>query len=384
MLSFRIAIRFLKSGKLQSTLIIIGIAVAISVQLFVGLIINSLQADLIKSTTGRTPHITITSALENITIRRWDNIVQEVSQVPSVSAVSASVSSNAFVLKGDSTEPVLIRGFNLDTADPIYKITGAIYEGGPYGLRSEVLVGKELAEDLDYHVGDSITIRIPSGSESSYTIAGLYDFGTASINKSWIITRVETAQKIFGYGSRVTSIDITVNDLFQADIIAGQIARILNNPDIKIDNWKDQNKELLSALESQSLSSYMIQVFIMVSVVIAIASILAITVFQKSRQIGILKAMGIKDRTASFIFLYEGLILGFIGSLVGIVFGLGLLYGFTTFAVNASGEMMFTFQPDFVFITRSWIIAVAASTLAGVIPARRSLRLNPADVIREG
>ncbi|MEJ2739917.1 MAG: ABC transporter permease, partial [Dehalococcoidia bacterium] len=177
MLSFRIAVRFLRSGKLQTVLITIGIAVAISVQLFVGLLIESLQDGLVESTTGRTPHITITSALENITIRRWENIVESVQQVAAVDAVSASVSSNAFVVKGDSTEPVLVRGFDLDTADPIYKINESIYAGNAYQSRSEVLIGKELAEDLDYEVGDSITVSTPSGVESVYSIAGLYDFG---------------------------------------------------------------------------------------------------------------------------------------------------------------------------------------------------------------
>jgi lipoprotein-releasing system permease protein len=384
MLSFRIAVRFLKSGRLQTVLITIGIAVAISVQLFVGLLIESLQDGLVESTTGRTPHITITSALENITIRRWENIVESVEQVATVDAVSASVSSNAFVMKGDSTEPVLIRGFDLDTADSIYKINESIYDGNAYQSRSEVLVGKELAEELDYEVGDSITVSTPSGVESIYSIAGLYDFGVASINKSWVITRVETAQKIFGFGGRVTSIDITVEDLFQADVIARQIERTIYNDDVTVDNWKDQNQELLSALESQSLSSYMIQIFILVSVVIAIASILAITVFQKSRQIGILKAMGIRDRAASLIFLYEGLLLGFIGSLLGIALGLGLLYAFTTFSSTGTGESVITFRFDYLFILRSWIIALAASILAGIIPARKSLKLNPIDVIREG
>jgi lipoprotein-releasing system permease protein len=384
MLSFRIAVRFLKSGRLQTVLITIGIAVAISVQLFVGLLINSLQEGLVESTTGRTPHITVTSALENVTIRRWETIVQEVRQFPSVDAVSASVSSNAFVMKGDSTEPVLVRGFDIDTADPIYKITESIYEGSVYESRSEVLVGKELAEKLDYSTGDSITVSTPSGTESTYTITGLYDFGVASINRSWIITRVETAQKIFGFGGRVTSIDITVKDLFQADVVAGQIERTLSNVNVKVENWKDQNQELLSALESQSLSSYMIQIFILVSVVIAIASILAITVFQKSRQIGILKAMGIKDRAASFIFLYEGLLLGFTGSLLGIALGLGLLYAFTIFATTGTGDSVITFRFDILFVARSWVIALAASILAGIIPARKSLKLNPIDVIREG
>jgi lipoprotein-releasing system permease protein len=103
---------------------------------------------------------------------------------------------------------------------------------------------------------------------------------------------------------------------------------MLNNSGITVDNWKNQNEQLLSGLQGQSISSLMIQIFIVVAVVIAIASILAITVFQKSRQLGILKAMGIKDRSASLIFIFEGLIIGLIGATIGVGLGIGLFYGF--------------------------------------------------------
>lgn len=99
---------------------------------------------------------------------------------------------------------------------------------------------------------------------------------------------------------------MTVADPFEADAVSEQVRSLLRDDNVSITNWKDENEQLLSGLQGQSISSLMIQIFIIVSVVIAIAAILAITVFQKSRQLGILKAMGIKDRAASLIFIYEG------------------------------------------------------------------------------
>ena len=119
------------------------------------------------------------------------------------------------------------------------------------------------------------------------------------------------------------------------------------------------------------------------SVVIAIASILAITVLQKSRQIGILKAIGIKDVTASFIFIHQGFIIGVIGSIVGICLGLGLLFAFDRFTGNQETGSIIELYIEYGFILRSWIIVIAASTLAGIIPARKSLQLDPVEVIRE-
>ena len=177
---------------------------------------------------------------------------------------------------------------------------------------------------------------------------------------------------------------MTVEDIFQADTIAAHLKADLNNSNLKIDNWKAQNSQLLSGLEGQSLSSLMIQIFIIVSVVIAIASILAITVFQKSRQLGILKAMGIKDRAASLIFIFEGSIIGLAGATIGVILGLGLIYGFALGTAKPGTPALIELFIDYQFIAISWLIAVAAAVLAALIPARRSLRLNPIDVIREG
>jgi lipoprotein-releasing system permease protein len=128
----------------------------------------------------------------------------------------------------------------------------------------------------------------------------------------------------------------------------------------------------------------MIQIFIIVSVVIAIAAILAITVFQKSRQLGILKAMGIKDRAASLIFIFEGLLIGLAGSVIGVGLGLGLLYGFSVGTTKPGELPVIDLYIDYKFVALSWGISILASVIAALIPARRSLRLNPIDVIREG
>ena len=132
------------------------------------------------------------------------------------------------------------------------------------------------------------------------------------------------------------------------------------------------------------MSSIIIQAVIILSVVIAISSVLAITVLQKSREIGILKAMGIKDLQASLIFIYQGLLVGLLGSTLGIMLGLGLLYSFNTFTIRPDGSSLVDLYIDYNFIVRSWLIALLASTVAGILPARRSQQLTPVEVIREG
>lgn len=384
MLAFKIAVKFLTHGRTQSILILVGIAIAISIQIFVGLLIDSLQRTIVNRTIGNSPHVTISSSTDVSTIRGWEKIINEVEQTRQVKAFSPSATGNAFVRKDNSNLPVLIRGFPFPAADMIYDIGNAIYDGREYSTRGEVLLGRELGEELELDVGDKIVLSLPRGGTVTLTVSGFYDLGVASINKTWLFTHLDTAQKIFDFSDRVTSIEMAVKDVFQADIFASQLKQKLNNDDIVIENWKDQNEELLSGLEGQRISSAIIQIVIIASVVIAIASVLAISVLQKSREIGILKAMGINDFNASLIFLYEGFLLGIVGSLVGVILGIGLLYAFITFTTSPGARPIIDLYFDYGFVMRSWLIVIIAATVAGLIPARKSLKLNPVDVIREG
>ena len=384
MIAFKIAVKFLTHGRTQSILILVGIAIAISIQIFVGLLIDSLQRTIVNRTIGNSPHVTISSSTDVSTIRSWEKIINEVEQTRQVKAFSPSATGNAFVRKDNSNLPVLIRGFPFPAADMIYDIGSAIYDGREYSTRGEVLLGRELGEELGLDVGDKIVLSLPRGGTVTLTVSGFYDLGVASINKTWLFTHLDTAQEIFDFSDRVTSIEMAVKDVFQADIVASQLEQKLNNDDIVIENWKGQNEELLSGLEGQRISSAIIQIVIIASVVIAIASVLAISVLQKSREIGILKAMGINDFNASLIFLYEGFLLGIVGSLVGVILGIGLLYAFITFTTSPGARPIIDLYFDYGFVMRSWLIVIIAATVAGVIPARKSLKLNPVDVIREG
>ena len=384
MLPFKIALRFLTHGKMQTILIVVGIAVAVSIQIFVGLLINSLQQTLVDRTIGNSPQISITPANDVPTIRDWRRYSEIIERLGATKAIAASASANAFVQDGNNQLPVLARGFAFEKADQIYHISNAIYEGKPYRSPREALIGRELRDELELKVGDALTIVTPSGFESSFTISGFYDLGVANINKTWVITNLQTVQQIFDLGNRATSIELSINDVFQANSIAAQLRRILDSRDIKIESWQEQNRELLSGLQGQQASSIVIQVVIIISMISGIASVLVISVFQKSRELGILKAMGIKDAAASLIFIYEGFLIGLIGSIIGILLGLGLLLSFNAFNVNAAGKPLVDLYIDYDFILLSWLIVVVCATLAAIIPARKSLQLNPIDVIREG
>ncbi|KLE14787.1 ABC transporter permease [Clostridium sp. C8] len=383
-LPFKIAVRFLKSSKGQTTLIALGIAVGVSVQIFIGSLIQGLQKSLINKTIGNSSQVTISSNTEDKFIKDYSKIIDKIKTSDS-RIINISVASDvpALVNEDEKNYSVLVRGMNIEDSDKIYNIKKRIYEGREPKSELETIIGKELQQELGAKIGDKLQIITNSGEINELTITGFYNLNVASINKSWMITTLETSQRIFSLDNRITGIEMQVNEVFKADEIASKLIPTLDN-NFKVDNWKAQNAELLSGLNGQSISSIMIQVFVLISVSLAIASILAITVIQKSKQIGILKAMGIKDRSASLIFLFQGLLLGVMGAILGVLLGLLLGVVFTKFALNPDGTPVVDLYIDYGFIALSAIIALISATVASLIPAKRSSKLNPIEVIRNG
>ncbi|NMA23928.1 MAG: ABC transporter permease, partial [Spirochaetales bacterium] len=242
----------------------------------------------------------------------------------------------------------------------------------------------DLVEEIGISIGEEISITTPERNTVDLKLVGIYDFKVASLNKSWIITEINTSEQVFDKENKVSSIETQIKQVFDADIIAEELLTDIKANGLGVLNWKAQNEELLSGLTGQSASSYMIQVFVLLAVLLGITSVLAISVVQKSKQLGILKAMGIKDKDASLIFLLQGLILGVIGAILGTALGLGLTFVFSNFVKNPDGTPLVPFYLDYTFILISVIIAIVASTIAAFVPARKSSKLNPIEVIKNG
>lgn len=389
----KVAIRFLMSNKMQTLFIILGIAIGVSVQVFIGTLIDGLQKSLVNKTVNNSPQITVSSTKDDKTIEGWEKKLIQIKESDSrIKNVSPSIEGSAFIKEDNKSYPVLFRGFNLDESDKIYNIKNRIYEGNWITLRDieanrrKILIGRELNEDLKKQVGDIIKITTPTGKSEEFVISGFYDLEVSSINKLWIITDLNTVQDILGYDKKITSIEAQINteDIFKADSISKNVKYNLNSDEVKVENWKEQNKQLLSGLSGQSTSSYMIQFFVIVSVILAIASILAITVIQKSKEIGILKAMGIKNGPASRIFLFQGVILGIFGAILGISFGIGLTAMFTKFALDSDGNPIVQLYINYKFVVFSAVLAIGASSMAALIPAKKSAKLDPIEVIKNG
>ena len=381
-LSLSIARRFLSFSKGQTILIILGIAVGISVQIFIGLLIQGLQDSLVNRTIGTSPHISIVSENKGAAFEVSDQLFNRLTEDDRLIHIGRTADGAVFALSDNENESALLRGFD-DDLNVLYQLENALVDGRLATKANEVIVGKSLLENLDVSIDDSITLQTLSGKTLEVKIVGTFDLGVSAVNESWIVAQADLTQNLFDLGSTYTGVEMQVKDVFAADTIAQDLSPNVTDG-LKIVDWKTQNQALLSGLNGQSISTYMIQLFVLVSVVLGISSVLAITVLQKSRQIGILKAMGINDGQASLIFIFQGLILGIFGGILGIGLGVGLLQMFTTFAKNPDGTPLIPITFDMAFIAFSGSVAVLSALIASIIPAQKSKKLSPIEVIRNG
>lgn len=383
-LAFSIANRFLASSKGQTSLIVIGIMIGVAVQVFIGSLIDGLQTSLVDRTIGSSAQITLVDEGSENYFSENEDLLIELREDERLTAVSPVINGNGFIVEDEATYPVLMRGFEFEAAENIYNFTDSLVEGALPEAEGEVLIGTNLAEELALGLGETFEFTTPAGEIVEEEIVGIFDLGVASLNESWLVSEMNNVQTMFDEKDNISAIEMQVEDVFAADTIAGEIEEDVADLGLETSNWKEENEQLLSGLSGQSVSSYMIQVFVLVAVLLGIASVLAISAVQKSKQLGILKAMGIKDRTAGLVFLFQGFILGTVGSIVGAALGVGLMYGFSTFVKNPDGSSLVPFYVDFQFIGLSVLIAIVASTIAAFIPAKNSSRLNPIEVIQNG
>lgn len=383
LISSKIAVKFLKYSKLQTLLIITGIAVGVSVQIFIGLLSSGLEGTLINRIAGNSPQITVYSTKGSIT--DWQDKTDKIINLDkNVTYVAPTISSNVFVKLQNGKPLIQLRGFQSKDFEKLYHIEGKICDGQIYNSSRQAVIGIDLKKKLGLKVGDSINLVTIGGKEISFTISGFFDIGSSGPNGSWIVANLKDVQNLCDSKGNVTSIEIAVNDLYNADVEDFKIKKILNDSNLNIQNWKDQNQFLSSALIGEKICTLIIQFFVMFAAVLSIINILGMSVMQKYRQIGILKAMGLKDRKASGVFLIQAFILGIIGTGLGLVFTKLYIMAFNRYIVNPQGMPLVTIIINHRFILISCIIDIIAATFGAVLPFINAYKLDPVEVIKNG
>ncbi|MEF8729037.1 MAG: FtsX-like permease family protein [Accumulibacter sp.] len=398
----RVAVRFLREGRMQTVLIIVGVAAGVAVVAYISALISGLQRNTLEKTLGAQAHLSV-SARDDVvipareplpgsaalvqtqprvqrprSIGNWQSLVPVLEATPLVAAVSPMVSGAGLAQRGEATKSIALMGVDLDRYDRIVHLRSKVVQGEARLGPGEGIIGRELADDLAVRIGDRISL-VTGSSSDSLRVTALVDLGVRELNRRTVIVPLRAAQSLVGLPGGATGIDLALTDVWAAKTLAAELAQRLP---YKVESWQEANAQLVSALNAQSVSTALIRSVVMVVVVLGIASVLVVSVVQKQREIGILRAIGATRGQMLRVFLLQGAIVGAVGSLLGVLLATGLIKAFTTFVRGSDGLPLFAISlpPGLALAIAG--IATLCGVLAAVAPARRAAALDPAQAIR--
>ena len=402
----RVALRFLREGHMQTLLIIVGVAAGVAVIAYVSALINGLQSNTLAKTLGAQAHISLRAPDDLVTpaalpvagaavltetqpraqrlrsVANWQALVPLLERLPEVVGVSPMVSGSGLALRGEASQAIALMGVDLDRYDRVVGLRSKVVSGSPRLLPGEAIVGRELAQDLGVRVGDRLTVQTGSASgtvSDSVRVTALVDLGVKDLNRRTVIVPLRAAQSLLALPGGATQLDLTLKDVW----VAQTLARALQGQfPYKIESWQESNAQLVSALNAQSISTSIIRGVVLAVVVLGIASVLVVSVVQKGREIGILRAMGATRGQVLRVFLVQGAVVGVLGSVLGLLLAVALIWVFTHFVRGSDGLPLFSIALPPAMALQVALIASVCGVLAAVAPARRAAALDPAQAIR--
>ncbi|MCL4185329.1 MAG: ABC transporter permease [Burkholderiaceae bacterium] len=395
-----VALRYLREGRMQTVLILSGVVGGVAVIVFLTHLITQLQASIIERTLGSQAHIVLRPP-EEVTLRslpagstaaivqpraqrlrsvdQWEAVMALAAATPGVVAVSPVVSGAGFAMRGTASRAIALNGVDPERYRRIVTIDRYLVAGRFTLAGTDAVIGTELAKDLGVTVGDRIRVLTPEGRDDLLTIVGLFDIGNRDLNRRWVFVSVKLAQSLLDLAGGVSNIDLTVDDIFGANAVGD---RLRAQTGLQVDSWMQTNAQLLSALRNQSVSNGLIRGFVVAIVAVGIASVLVVSVVQKQREIGILRAMGASPGRIMTVFLLQGALYGLVGSGLGAGLAAGLMHLFARIYRNADGSPLFVADLDATIVLWACAIAIAVGLAAAVLPARRAARMDPVQAIR--
>jgi lipoprotein-releasing system permease protein len=399
-----VALRFLREGRMQTLLIVAGVTIGVAVIIALSSLIAALQASLVARTLGTQAHITIRPAEEEAqpvldrsatavaarvekraqrlrSIDQWEAILVAAERAPGVVAASPMVAGDAFATRGNAAESVALQGVEAERYRRIVDIDSRLVAGQFRLSGTDAVIGIELAGRLGLGVGDKLRLSTARGRDDVVTVVGVFDVGNKDLNRRWVFVPLKLAQNLQDLPGGVSTIDLTVREVFGAEAVAQALEA---RSGLDVESWMARNAQLLQALDNQRMTNRLIRIFVVLIVALGIASVLVVSVVQKQKEIGILRAMGTSPQRVMRIFLIQGGVVGLGGSALGAGLGAGLLWLFSRYMTNADGTPLFTFAIDVQLFAAAIALAIVTGLAAAVAPARRASKLDPVAAIRYG
>ena len=411
-LELHIAWRYLRSRRgskllsLISTIAIAGVIVGVSALIVIIGVMNGLQKDLREKILIGSPDVRVLTYGEELSMSRWESVLNTVTGMEGVVAAAPFVHTQAGVSKGSTyAEGAYVMGI-VPAAPGLEPVTSIrqTASAGDFTFRdlsgsvNGVVLGSRLAQRLNIILSDSVTLMslgsarvspvtgMPTPTIRRYEVTGIFETGMYEYDNAYVIMPLAAAQELAQLGESVTGIEVKTEDRWAAPGVARAIADTLGFP-YRTDDWQQQNSSLFQALKLEKFGMTVILLLIVIVAAFNIVSTLTMVVTDKTREIGILKTMGMPARSIRRIFFTQGLVIGLVGTLTGLMIGLAA-------AVAVDRYRLIPLDPAVYFIdhlpveTRVLDVALivlaslAIAALATLYPARQAARLYPVEAIR--
>lgn len=369
---------------LISLISVLGIAVGVMALIVVISVMNGFDKELRQKIVSVNPHIYIEKddGIDNL-----EEVLAKTRDTKEVLAASGFINGQALFKVDEAVVGVLLRGVDPQGERKVSQIQSYLVGGTLDLAQGEIVVGQELAKKFYLDVGDEIVIISPSdGKKFKFQVSGIFNSGMYEYDLNLVLTNIQSAQKIFNLKNKVTGVGVRLNNIYHSSSVRAILQKKLGYS-YWVRDWMSMNKNLFSALKLEKTVMFIIVALIVVVACFNIAGTLIMMVMEKTKDIGILKSIGASARSIRRIFTFEGLILGSLGTGLGVGLGALLCYLLKTYKfIHLPADIYYIESlPVEMRWADSLIITTAAlviSFLATVYPAHQAAKLNTAEALR--
>jgi len=406
-----IALRYLRARRRQvfisviSLISILGVVVGVAALIVVMGVMDGAQEDIKEKILGANSHLTVLSYHGRI--EDYKEAAEKIGQVPEVVAASPYLESEVMLLFNSRVGGALIRGIDPDSALKATTIGAQMVSGSldylkPGAFKGEeeqlpgIAVGRDLAMNIGAGYGDIVSVVSPTGalgpmglapSSRKFRVVAVFSFGFYEVDSGFVFISLEEAQKFLHLGNQADGIEVKLKDLYLADQAGAEIEKRLGGFPYWVRTWTEAHGPLFAALKVEQMAFSIILALIVLVAGLNIISTLVMMVMEKYRDIAILKSMGATDREVMKIFMYQGLVIGVIGTIIGAALGSFLCWLQIKYHLISIDPTVYQFAT--MPMVLRWqnvlgvsLFAVLISFISTLYPARQAAKMNPAESLR--
>lgn len=403
---FFVARRYLFSHRKQafiyviSLMSIIGVALGVAALVVVLGVYNGLTTDMRDKILGANAHGIVLSYIPDA-FGKNPGLRDEILRTPGVTGATPFIYTEVMLSSGDGVKGLMLRGVDPRTAPGVLSMLKAIKKGSINGLETGdgtpgIIIGEELAKHIGLGMGSRVNLLSPSGEKTTagfqprirpFEVAGIFKTGMYEYDSSLAFVTLDAARELLGLDPGFLSgIEITVNDVYRADEITKELTDNIGNP-FYARSWMDMNANLFAALKLEKIGMFILLIMVVLIGSFSIVATLVMLVMEKTRDIAVMMSMGATRKMIRRIFMYQGTIIGFVGTMLGYALGLTVGYLLKRYQFIKLPENVYTLDHLPIIITVPDVLIIGGAAmllcfLSTLYPARQASRLKPADALR--